>query len=256
MKNNIPENEFLFSIKSFEANKRQTISIPALVSLLQEAAMQNAANFGASVANLQSIGVSWVLNRFRLNMHEYPRVEEEIMIKTYPVRMDKFFVIRDYLIYNRIHKLLGSATSNWFVLDMVKRSMAPIPDFIREIQLPPIDEPQAPLEGKIRPPQQSDIFHEFKAHWHDLDFNLHVSNISYFRWLAESVPNGYLDSHELEELDVTFKGECHNNDIIIAESQRFDEAGFAHRLLRAEDQKDLVWARSRWRPVPEILFPE
>ena len=256
MQNAVPENKFLFSIKSFEANKRQTISIPALVSLMQEAAMQNAANFGASVANLQAIGVSWVLNRFRLNMLEYPRVEEEIMIMTYPVRMDKFFVIRDYLIYNGESKLVGSATSNWFVLDMVKRSMAPIPDFIRDIQLPPIDEPQAPLEGKIRAPQECSIFHEFKAHWHDLDFNLHVSNISYFRWLVESVPNGYLDTHELEELDVTFKGECHNNDIIIAESQRFDETAFAHRLLREEDKKDLVWARSKWRPVPEVLFPQ
>ncbi|MFZ4543299.1 MAG: acyl-[acyl-carrier-protein] thioesterase [Saprospiraceae bacterium] len=256
MQTAVPENKFKFTIKSFEANKRQSISIPALVSLMQEAAMQNAANFGASVANLQTIGVSWVLNRFRLNMLEYPRVGEEIMIKTYPVRMDKFFVLRDYLIYNQERRLVGSATSNWFVLDMDKRTMAQIPDFIREIQLPIIETPQAALAGKLRAPLACDIRNDFKAHWHDLDFNLHVSNISYFRWLAESVADGYLDTHEMEELDITFKGECNNNDIIITETQRLSETNFSHRLMRQEDNKDLVWAKSSWRLVPEVKVPE
>ena len=62
-----PENfihEEAASIRTYEINQHKTISIPAFVKLIQEAAMQHVLHLKLSVWDLEPLHLAWVLIRF------------------------------------------------------------------------------------------------------------------------------------------------------------------------------------------------
>ncbi|GKC85324.1 oleoyl-acyl carrier protein thioesterase, chloroplastic-like protein, partial [Tanacetum coccineum] len=48
----------------------------------------------------------------------------------------------------------------------------------------------------------------------DLDLNNHVNNVTYVRWVLESIPQEIIDTHELQAITLDFKHECKQGDIV------------------------------------------
>jgi acyl-ACP thioesterase len=216
------------------------MTIPALIQLMQEAAMQNVVTLKLSVWDLEPHDIAWVLMRKKLVVHRLPMLGETIKIQTYPAGFEKIFTHRDFKIYDADNKLIATAATTWLLIDTVHRKMTRIPDFILKYNMP-----QQPhwLE---RPPAKLSRFNQatdsisFTVNWHDLDFNGHLNNTYYIQWMLEAIPSDILQHQQLVKMDIQYRMECYWKDVILSEMEQIEESVFRHRLVRKEDGKELA----------------
>ena len=99
-----PENFILqepFQVRAYDINQHKTISIPAFVKLMQEAAMQHVLKLKLSVWDLEPQNLAWVLMRKHIQIDRYPILGEEISIKTHPSGFEKILTHRDYRVFDQ-----------------------------------------------------------------------------------------------------------------------------------------------------------
>lgn len=244
-----------FIIRANEVNMLNRLTLPALVNFLQEAANWNAHNLGFSSQLLQERGLSWVLARMRIECFSWPQLREEIQVLTFPSGMDKYYCYRDYRVLDTNGNMLAQATTSWPVIDLEKRQMIAVPDFIREF--PVAEETPLPrASGKIGSVDAPTYTTDFQAGWHHMDNNRHTNNMYYFQWLAETLPADFLATHQLKELDIMFRmesnlGDCIRGKAVQEESDQLLHPQFRHSLILTDSGKELIQARTVWEGVNE-----
>jgi len=237
-----------FTIRTYEIDNQKQATVPALVKLMHEAAMQQVIQLKLSVWDLEPENISWVLMRKYLQIERLPKLGETITIQTHPAGFEKFFTYRDYQVFDDDENRIAHSSSTWLLMDTQTRRMTRIPDFILDFsdQLPP---PEACLprpEDKLPPLEQVDIQQHFQVNWYDLDFNQHLNNALYVQWMLQTVPDDLLQNGQLKHLSVQYRAESHWKDQIIAETQQLSETHFLHRLKLQHSDKKLAFAETQW----------
>ncbi len=235
-----------FTIRTYEIDNRKQATVPSLVKLMHEAAMQNVIDLKLSVWDLEPHQISWVLMRKNLMINQLPKLGEQIKVVTHCAGFEKYFTYRDYKILNQQDELLAYASSTWLLMDTVKRRMSRIPDFILNIECPP-DEACLPRpKNKLPKFESANLSKTFTVGWYDLDFNQHLNNVFYLQWILETVPDNLLQNAQLSRIDIVYKLECKWKEEIICETQIIEEQHLLHRLVRKSDGKELSMAETRW----------
>lgn len=241
-----------FTLRGYECDASGRLSVPALMNLMQESANRNATDYGISMADLERQGFGWMLMRFRLRMHRYPRYGQTIRLITYPTAVEKYFIHRDFRVEDEAGTLLADATSVWLVFGIEKRAMVPIPDFIKTLKPPTNTEPLPKLP--IKPDFQTVSFEpthqkEVEVGWLSIDPNQHVNNVAYVQWLIEATDKEILQTGELAEIDLVYRTESHWGDRLQVQSMPESANTFVHRIVYPESGKDVMLARSQWNVV-------
>ncbi|GAB3491668.1 thioesterase [Spirosoma knui] len=219
------------------------------MNLMQESANRNAIDYGIGIADLAQRGFGWMLMRFRLRVHQYPRYGQTIRVMTYPTSVEKFFIHRDFRVLTEDGTLLADAVSTWLVFSIDKRTMVPLPDFIRQLAVPSGVEPLPKLS--LKPDFQNASFEgiadrQVEVGWLSIDQNQHVNNVAYVQWLLEAVDNETLQTRELAEIDLVFRTESHWRDQLRIQSADETESSMLHRIEQVDSGKDVLLARTRW----------
>jgi len=235
-----------YTIRTYEIDSRKKATIPALINLMHETAMQNVINLKLSVWDLEKHQISWVLMRFLFNVKRVPKLGEEIKVLTHPAGFEKFYTYRDYRIFDQNDELIASASSTWLLMDTVKRRVTRIPAFLLEMEMPDIKTCLPRPSNKLTPFGTAYRQKEFQVNWFDLDFNEHLNNVPYGKWMLESMDPNLLRNGQLTQFDMLFRAEGRWEDEIISEVAQIDELTFQHRLIRKADQKELAQAQSQW----------
>lgn len=243
--------ESTFTVRSSEVDFRGQATLPVLVSYLQEAAWENTRTLGISMYDLLEKGLTWVLSRLRVEMFAYPKHNERVTVETWASGREKVFLHRDFRIYDSERELLGQATSVWLVMDVVKRRLTPVPDFITAVELAPGYGPLPFAKGKLPPLEEAGFTQRFPVRWHDIDLNRHVNNTHYLRWALESLPTEVLEGQQLQEADIIFRAESTLGETIVAAaaSAREHPGVFLHKLTEETTGKELVQAQTKWRSI-------
>ncbi|RMF00390.1 MAG: hypothetical protein D6772_06465 [Bacteroidetes bacterium] len=84
--------------------------------------------------------------------------------------------------------------------------------------------------------------------WHDLDFNYHLNNRYYLRWMLDAVPVEVLEKQTLRRLLIHYKREATLGDQLLARSAALSETSYSHQLLGKEEQL-LARAYSEWQEL-------
>lgn len=239
-----------FTIRGYECDAFGRMSIPALMNLMQESANRNAIDYGIGIADLGQRGFGWMLMRFCLRMHTYPRYGDTIQLMTYPTTVDKYFIHRDFRVVAEDGTLLADAGSTWLVFSMEKRSMVPLPDFIRRLSAPTNVDPLPTLP--LKPDFQTIPFvpmdtKRVEVGWLSIDQNKHVNNVAYVQWLIESIDTETLQTREIAEIDLVYRIESHWHDWLDVQTAIESPDALLHRIVQTESGKDVILARSRWR---------
>lgn len=246
----IPEIGFedTFIIRTYEIDNRKLATVPALTRLLHEAAMQNVLRLKLSVWDLEPQGISWVLMRQQIRIHRYPGLGESVRVQTYPAGFEKFFTYRDYRVWDENDQAIASSSSTWLLMDTASRKMVRIPDFIKNFRqkMPSPEECLPRPEGKLPKFQTPQFKADFRVGWHDLDFNMHLNNSLYIRWMLEALPDDILQTRFLQQLDIQFKLEALRGESIRAEAYAVEGNQYVHRLIREEGEKELALAKTSW----------
>lgn len=229
------------------------LASPILLDLMQQSAMKNAESLGVGVEKMRETNLAWVLNRLKLTVKRYPKIGETVALSTYPVRIDKYFVYRDFQLHDNDGVQIAYAMSVWLLLDLEKRSMASVPAFVHAIKYPVIEKALPPLSGKILPLKTADFTSKRLVSAEDVDFNDHASNVSYVHWLVEAMPLVFQKTHQIEVLDINYRAECYLNDALMIETleniENTEGSYFQQKIQREHDNKDLVWANVIWQRI-------
>ena len=235
-----------FTVRSTETDQNGQATLPALVSYMQEAAWDNTATMGISMYELLERGLTWVLQRMRVEMFRYPKHREGITVETWASGRERVFLHRDFRVYSAERELLGQATSVWLVMDVVKRQLVSVPDFVTAIEVVPGKEPLPFAKGKLPQLQEVAFEEHMPARWHDIDLNRHVTNTRYLQWVLETLPVEVLEQKQLREVDIIFKAESTLGDTIIATAGPIEDSVYLHKLTSTETGKELVQAKTEF----------
>jgi medium-chain acyl-[acyl-carrier-protein] hydrolase len=239
----------VFIIRTYEIDNQKRATIPAIVKLMHEAAMQNVIHLKLSVWDLESHQISWVLMRKWLEIYRMPKLGEQITIHTYPAGFERMFTFRDYKMYDEDGLLIAASSSTWLLMDTQSRKMTGMPPFILEVQdQVPADYDYLPHPGnKLRVSDQLALSKDFVVGWHDLDFNQHLNNTYYTQWMLEVLGPDVLQEKQLQRLDIQYRAEGMLGDKVEAQAGKEKEGQFAHRLLEKTTGKEMALARSFWK---------
>ncbi len=239
-----------FTLRGYECDAAGRLGVPALMNFLQESANRNALAYGIGIADLARQGYGWMLMRFRLRMHQYPRYGQTIRVITYPTYVEKYFIYRDFRVLTDEGTLLADAGSTWLVFSTDTRAMVPLPGFIRSLTVPDAVEPLPRLP--LKPDFQTTAFlptavSAVDVGWCTIDQNQHVNNVAYVQWLLDAVPAETLQTQELAELDLAYRTESHWRDCLRVGWAAESTGTFRHRIDHGTTDKEVLLARSRWR---------
>lgn len=238
-----------FKVRANETDANQNLTIPALANYLQEAAWSHSIELKVSFHDLIPQGLTWVMFRLALHLTRLPKHGENVTIETWPSGVTSKHVFRDYRILDNKNELIGTAKSSWVVFDFHQRKVVAVPDFIKEIKIDADRQPVQYQEEKVSIGSNFNLQKEIHVGWYDIDVNRHVNNLSYIRWLIDTLPVHFLQKHQLKEFDIVFRAESSLGDYLLLKAQQ-EPAGATEidHVISKLDQ-ELIIAKTEWEAI-------
>jgi acyl-ACP thioesterase len=167
-------------------DKSNTMTLGAIFSFFQEAAISHAEVLGVGREAMAKAGQVWILSRMSVQIDRRPRYGETITVRTWPRGGEKLFALRDYDIRDSNDRPAARARSCWIIIDMEKRR--PLrPQSVMDKM--PKNEGLDALPTAIGLDEHLSLqkSREHRALYTDVDYNGHVNNVSYIRWIEDVV---------------------------------------------------------------------
>jgi len=187
-------------------DKSDLMTLNSVFGFFQEAAISHAEKLGVGREAMALANQVWILSRMSVQVDRRPKYGETITVRTWPRGGEKLFALRDYDIRDAAGNVAVRARSCWIIIDIEKRR--PLrPQTVMD-NLPLNDGNDAfftPLSLEERSVLQKTA--ERPALYTDVDYNGHVNNVSYIRWIEDAVPGGLLESAKSMRLDINYLNE-------------------------------------------------
>lgn len=166
---------------------------------MSESANLHAAKLGVGYDEMIQHGLTWVQARMKIKFLRFPRIGEQIIIRTWPKTIQqKLFFIRDFELVNLAGEMLAQATSAWLVIDTESRRLVP-PRTI-SLTLPGLES----RHGLDEPLEKIDLIPGGEEHlqarvgYSSVDIVGHTNNSRYVEWICDAFP---FDTYQQQRLD-------------------------------------------------------
>ncbi len=238
-----------YVIRTFDIDSRKQATVPALIRLMQEAAMEQVIKLGISVWDLEVHNISWILMRKHLQIARMPRLGEKIKIMTHPSGFERIYTYRDFRVFDEAGIQIAQSSTAWLLMNIESRRLSRIPAFILKLseQLPPEETFVPRVSTKMPKLSQVDWEKSFRVSWHDLDFNQHLNNTFYIQWMLESLPEKVLRYQRLTDMKVQYQAEALLGERVVSQCTRTETGGYLHRLVTEEEGKELAFLATNWQ---------
>jgi len=237
-----------------EVNPKEQATPLTLLYYLEDAAIAHSESVGYGLSQVKVDGLAWVLNRWHLQMEQYPLLGEKVIIETWPSSFDRFYGRREFLIRNMNQEIIGRATSLWIFYNVATKRPSRISSEFGEVYgLDPvraIDDPFEPLQGLGVGARTMEGEQEFSVRRSDIDTNGHVNNANYLQWMLEVVPDEIYRNTQLASLEVQYKKETTYGSSIRSkcqiESLDLLRPVCRHVILGDDSGQELAIAKTVW----------
>jgi len=215
--------EETLTIPGYECDSSLHWKPSAFLQHMTSAANQHINLIGEGYQTLLDQGLVWVLSRIKFQFFSFPRVEEQVTIRTWPKTIQqKLFFIRDYEILSASGELLTAATSAWLMMNMQTRRL--VPPASVQLNLPQNPNRQAldePLE-KLTPPLDGEERLRLRAAYSAIDVVGHVNNARCIEWVCDAFPTSWHQQHQLAALQINYDREVHPEDEVVVKVASLD----------------------------------
>ena len=249
-----------YRVRTFDIDREQKASVQSICRYLFDAAGNHADALGLSVPQLFKKGLTWMLSRFFIQIHSCPRWRDELIIQTWPSGIERFFALRDFIIFNSRREVVGVATSAWLIIDLKLHRPLPAVKLFNNQDILLNYRSSKALPAKLSSVDKPQKEQDFNVRYSDLDLNEHVTSASYIDWLLEIIPAAVRKEKLLTELELNFISEAMYGDSVkaVIEEQEYTEKAeslFNHSLVKnpynagtqiEQNRRELVRAKSRW----------
>ena len=203
--------KYVEKVKIFNhyTNYKGRLFVKTLCDLFNDTAEVQTEQYGVDVATLNAEGMTWMLHRLHIRLHKMPLQNEEVYIETWPSGIDRLFALRDYRMTRQDGEELVRATSEWMYIDLKRRRPMRLTEKVIEMSTGhgiPRVELESILNEKAFEMQPAGGRY-FVATFDNIDFNGHVTQASYMRWITNSLPFEFLKEHVLTDVEVIYAHE-------------------------------------------------
>ncbi|WP_187270965.1 acyl-[acyl-carrier-protein] thioesterase [Neolewinella aurantiaca] len=240
----------IFQVPAFAVGPHGYLSLPHLIRILQEAAMQNSVRLKISSPEMiEAYGCSWVVRRQRVEISRWPVLGEEIVVTTAPSGFArKLQTFRDFHLVDETGQTIITAATQWLMMDISSRRLKTIPPAVTalEADLAPATAHLKRPDNKIPAPAQSHLSTKSRVTFSQLDFNDHLTNPVFPELMLEPLGHDFLRQHLPSSADIMFHKEARYGDTLEAVAGFSDgPLRYDHALLR--DGETLATMHTSWK---------
>ena len=227
--------------KTFELGHSQTdyqgyLKISELFTEFAVIATDHAMSFGGWNPKYKD-SYGWIVSKMRVKVNQPVRIGQTITIRTWVTKGTHVVYPRQFEVLNAEGEVVIEATSNWTLLDLVRRRIA----MPKRVGLTfPEDIPETG-NVEIETEFDDEIGYEFaekrQVRYGDIDVNGHLNNARYVEWMCDVFGYEAFKNKYIADLSVQFKKETAPGDWLILEKKEengtfkvrgLDEDGIVH----------------------------
>jgi acyl-ACP thioesterase len=224
-----------YEVRFGAIDKSDTMTLDAVLNSFQEAAISHAEKLGVGREAMASSNQAWILSRMSLEINRRPKYGEIVTVSTWPRGGEKLFALRDFDIRDASDNPVIGARSCWVIIDMEKRRpLRPqaIMDTMPQNGGKDALLPDRTLAVAVEQRSSLEKIAERQALYTDVDYNGHVNNISYIRWIEDTLDSSLLEKALRMRLDINYLNEVLADEITeIWSEQITDEVSSAPATL-------------------------
>lgn len=168
-----------------DASLTGRIKLFNLLNYFQDTAELAVEKIEGSSVELYSRGYAWILSKYEIDFHaDLPTITQKFSVSTFHDPHHGYNTLRMFHLHSDDGSKILSAKTSWLLVDV--RSGRPVKPLAH---IPGIDSGDC---GDIDPsfseiPDVTETLHteNITVRYHDTDYNGHVNNAIYFRWLCD-----------------------------------------------------------------------
>ena len=225
-----------FLVTTYDTDLNGGLKPYSLMNYFQEIASRNAANLHFGYDDLRENSIFWALSRIRVKINKMPRWNDDILLETWPMRIDKILALRGFQLRDPTGNVLIDAISAWLALDLETRRPSRLDRLMKDVGWLPEFGELKDTPGKIILPEMKD-HSSLKVKYSDIDVNRHVSNSKYVEWAIDAVADkNSIDS--IKEYQINFTKEAKLGDAINIQVSKLNNGElFVCGVNRESEQK-------------------
>lgn len=186
-------------IKSYDVDTRRQLKVSTLLAMCQESSEQQLQQFGLDHAALMQQDIAFLLARVKVDFQKVPLEGQDVTLSVCPRGAQGAQYFREFQMFSG-DELLVEVMESWILVQMSSRAILP-PSTMDHLQID-IESYRGKWNGRlgrIKMPKDMPLLAKRHIYYSDLDFNGHVSNIHYVRFLLDALPSfsGYNPDPEL-----------------------------------------------------------
>lgn len=200
----------------FDINER--LSIKSILNIFQDVASIHAEEIGVGYMEMLDKNLYWVLSRIKLDIVKMPKINQTVIVETWPHEKGRIDFDRDLKISSEDGEVLIIGTSKWCVINSVTRNLERS-DNVNYIGQYCMDVNYEDKFNKINvPAMELKPCFVYTVMFSDLDHNKHMNNTNYANLVMSVVKN-----KNISHFEINFLNECLLGDKI--ELSRVEYAG-------------------------------
>ncbi len=215
-------------IMSGEMNAAGNLSVFSITQILQYLATARAQEYGYDRDTfLKNNNAFWVVSKIRISYKKSPSVNENVLLKTWPLKPGKLIMPRNYQIIGEDGEVCIDAASEWCVLDF--ESHRP-----RRVSSTTIDTSDDYLTDTVdigefsklnETVTDTDKVYDRKIMLTDIDENMHTNNCVYARIVMDCLDLDFLINNKIKAFEIHYVNETKIGDILTLYKKQ-TEAGY------------------------------
>ena len=182
---NIWSNDYTLRANDFD--KYDHILPSSVLSIFQDAAGRHGEEIGVGFNDMLERNYLWVIVRVKYEVKKAPKRYQKVTIKTWPFEPKRFSYRREYLIIDESGETLIIGSSEWVIIDSVKRSLVSAPN-LYNVNGEYYEEMLIDKKiGKVPDFEAEGAPHTVTPAFTELDLNNHVNNTKYANYVLDAI---------------------------------------------------------------------
>ncbi|MFI3236879.1 MAG: thioesterase [Lachnospiraceae bacterium] len=197
-------------VRYSEIDQTGELSIPNIVNYFQDCSNSQSSHLGLGHEYYADKGVAWVLSFWQIVIEKRPKMEEEVLVGTFPYEFKQFMGFRNFFMEDSDGDMIVKAHSIWSFLDMEKgRPVLPTEEMYQKYDLGErLDMNYA--SRKVKLPNEMEFALQVTVRRDDLDTNHHLNNAKFIAIALEALCKDF----EVAQICAEYKKQAYEGDVI------------------------------------------
>lgn len=213
----------------FDCNNK--LKPTAIFNIFQDVASIHGELLGVGYEEMLKKQLFWVLSRVKYTIIKQPRINDEVIVETWPNEKGRIDFDRDFSITNKNGELLVMGTSKWCVISVNTRSL----ERTDNVNYPGTCHTQKMFNEKFIKTASAEISGMPKlthtVQFSEIDHNMHANNTNYATYVTNALNNTYFN-----HLQINFISECKLGDQLLIYVQESENgtlvSGYVNEVLK------------------------